>query len=65
MVKNIKSNFTAKIIGRFILLLSSCAAYSNSVHAPKNDRKTENKMHLSSDEKNKLKNKSECEIRLN
>ena len=51
MVKNIRSNFTTKIIGRgrFILLLSICATCSNSVHAPKNDRKTENKMRLSSD----------------
>ena len=37
MVKNIKSNFTTKIIGRFILLLSICGTCSNSVHGPKNE----------------------------
>ena len=37
MVKNIKSNFTSEIIGRFILLLSICTTCSNSVHAPKNE----------------------------
>ena len=33
----------------FILLLSICATCSNFVRAPENDRKTENKMRLSSD----------------
>ena len=41
--KNIKSNFTNKIIVRFILLLSIYATCSNSVHAPKKTEKQKTK----------------------